>query len=560
MAAVALDRPGVPAQPALALEGFPRVRICTQLSDRVQRVVRQDSIDELPRLLQEIEKFSADFFSSAGEKKSESSAGARVPEATEVNEEIRQLTLYVKSVIARRMPAQRPDAPLSAQQSVQQEWLSKPIKVGRCNLLCEAPVALICPAYNGSCLSSVGHYDQSEYATSRETLVARLHPVQFFNLPPAVQRAVGDLRGQTLDLHLSIADARDMRASAGGRYNLISHSWAYPDLQQGDERKRFLEMGLFAAIGVSRLDYGADPENKLIGIEALRSLEVYAHPRDDRMCMSPDNAHFGVPADSSFSAFWAVVKCDNRVLVTYHVDVHDDNNPFCAGILAAEKASNLGIYLRDLSQYAEKLIEGPLMELATDFERNSEEAMKRFDALPQEWRNSIYGNIWHLQGRPMGVHGDFGRASFHHFADLPAQYRATPAQRAEAIRRCGNTLLETTYKAPNRALVTAFQELFAPPREVPSLSREQEERRRLVTPIIALFKAGKTEEGLKAFSGLQEREKGAIYGIVWRFQCSPRNVHDRFGELSFAASAELHEAHRCSNRERVGILNLYIYQ
>lgn len=526
------------------------------------------SIREITAVRERLRVFSSSFFSALSSPLSQE----QVKMIKEVKDNVEAARTRLDPILAKKMRAVKEVAQFEVIETrmqemklaleIQNRWLKtrrqEVIKFRPFNLVSEAPPVLSCPGYMGfDRIPLIGHY-RERYSLSWPLLVARLHPLQFTNLPHSVQDAVGDLNGKSLDLHLIVSDGREVKSVANGRYNLITHPWVHPTLQKGDDTKVFPQMGLFEGIGIHGLDYGNDPKNELVSMQSLIASEVYAHPHDQTMCFSPNNAHFGISQTASFSAFWVVVKCDNRVLVSYNVDIHDTHNPFSVGIQkAAEEATTFGKYLRVLTkseEAAREEIEGRLSLLAMGFENEDPHAMELFEKLPQEYKNNIYGEIWRLQGSPMGVHHDFGHASFHCEKGLNAKFYATGKQKAKAITKLADSLLEA-----NKAFVLSQKALFAPPMQVPPPSREQRERVDLLAPIAQLLKGKRTEEALKVFSALEDKHKWAIYGMVWHIKGCPRGI-DRFGELSFFGDKRIEDWHRCTHLDRFNALQMYMYQ
>jgi hypothetical protein len=417
---------------------------------------------------------------------------------------------------------------------------------GHVNLICKtAPCALVSQGYQTLCTPFIGYYNRgNEYQMLPTQLLVKFPKEYLANVPHSVREAVSS--ATQIDMFFILADLS--LNTDWEHHNLVTHPWMFPALRAGDDIKKFPKIGVFDAMGIHGLNRGKDS----LPIDRLQETEVYAHPKNNAMAISPDNAQFGVDDAAPFSAFWTVCIDRTRALVAYQVQIHRAEDPFCQTLL--QEPLVLGASLNEAAELAQKQAQLPAWkDLVADIANSRKNGMDRFRALRPQERNAIFGEIWRLHGSPMG-NPSFGSDSFYGLDDVPSHQRSTPAQRAQAI---DSYFTNRSHHYSYLGLSHTINSLFV--KQTVVRSEAFEIREQLLSPIIDLFSRGDTERGLKLFDELDPSHKNRIYGEVWKLQGSPYDI-DNFGPRSFRADTSLAKYHRCDNQDRIEALSLYMME
>jgi hypothetical protein len=435
------------------------------------------------------------------------------------------------------------------------------------NLAHAGPVCMTSRAFPGmNCLPGLGFYyevahpEVSSYHLGFPMLTVYLHPIYGQHMPPAVRSSIEDVPGK-IDHTFSIVQACHMEEMARSkcgfqRYNLHTHNWVLPRAEVGKDSKTMAEMGIFSPLGVFEVKTGDG-----VPFNSMKPLEVYIHPRDGRMAFSPNNAHVGISDGIPVSSFWQVVKHDGRASVSHVWIINDYNHPYSALVRSASEMlpSSLHEHLELIKagrEEARRKTSDRLESIARLFESGDPaEAMDLFNALTVGEKNRVFFHTWNLQGRPDGIHHDFGRAAFLGQADLAQQHRSSPIQKANAIRALLDEQVATV-----EAMIDEEIAFFETPFEMPAVSAEFQRKEKLLSPIIAAFEAGNEGEAMEKFAALPPDDKGKIFGLTWEFKGYPIGIHPDFGRVSFYQSGDVPHDKRCSPEDRISILQLYLHR
>lgn len=489
------------------------------------------------KLLPEINSFIKSFFQKLPEK--------RTPEMDNVAEQIKtNLADAITKLQPKIFPVKKEE--FKEEKEARTEYIFNE----NVNLVCEAPTHLMCPGLRLGRMPYIGYYNEgNEYQWTFPLKVVRLRPSQFDSLPDTVRKAVGDLKGRSIDLFLNIHDTSMLRGMHAEHYNLVTHPWVFPGVRENEDKSVYVQQGVFEASGVYKLDRKEDS----LQIGDLGICKVHAHPKEERMACSPDNGQFGISTDAPFSSFISVTLSEDRVLVSFQLLLNDLADPFSELIQKYLVGFGKGI-LTALPKLKEEAAQLDNREtLALRFSIKDPEAMNEFSALSEGEKQSIYGETWVLKGAPMGIDSQFGRNSFHRTASLDAKYHASDEQRSEAIRKHSDRI-----KNRNKTLMNSLLQLFAEPKKTFPISEKKAQLAARLAPIAASFKQGKEDVGMFLFNELPKAEKNKVYATTWEYKNSP--IKDKFGEHSFHADKSLEKDQRCNNLDRSAILNLAAHQ
>ena len=280
-----------------------------------------------------------------------------------------------------------------------QEWKHSPLRTTGGNLINPSlrSVLLTHTVHQGR-FPQVGFYNDAsewrEYEMAICSQLIRLHPAQHSNLPESVTRAIGDVHGKKVDYFLSFSDAVALKRSTEKVqrpliYNLSTHAWAQPDYRAGGDRSIDVQMGIFEGRDVYEVKTGSG-----IGFGYLKPISVHCHPTDGGLtALSPNNAHFRVNPNASFSTFWSVCMLGDRAVATLHLVV----NEFDFVTIPLATAFQQGGSLAQIIQKVQTVpFTKQLLEIAADFDLGVPDAMRRFQALKPHHQNAIFGRTWRL--------------------------------------------------------------------------------------------------------------------------------------------------------------------
>lgn len=495
-------------------------------------------------LLKEINSFTQNFFAELPAKQS-----------VKMEQDVARVTNYlleacsILQAFKTSVLNSDPQKEESKTEESKEELVLKEYRIGTdVNMVCEAPISLPCPGYRFGRMPMVGYYNQgNQYEIGYSIKAVRLHPSQLDNCPESVQKAVGNLEGRSIDFFLIINNCSLIKEMKPDHYNLIAHPWAIPRLRENDDITTFVEQGIFETTGIHKVNAvlaDDNPESAGLEIGKLGVCRIHAHPKEFLMAISPDNARFGIPGDAPFSSFFSVTLIEDRALVSFQVLINDPEDSFC--LLLQNMGKGMQENLPKLKRESRRLDEARIQHrklLASNL------SLKDFDALPEGEKDAIYGEIWAVKGKPMGVDVQFGRKSFHRLESLDAKYHATDEQRTAAINNYAQRV-----KDRNQKLIQSLEPLFAKPKTNSPISNKKAKWIDRLAPIAAAFKQDQKDLGMFLFNELTQDEKNKIYGMTWEYHASP--MIDKFGELSFHADKSLREGDRCESLDRTYILNL----
>jgi len=364
-----------------------------------------------------------------------------------------------------------------------------------------------CPYYNKYQVPTISSYHTigSNFST------IRLDPSAVEHVPAEILEKLGDLSGKSLDLFSITVDGRPF-VDLHRPINLCTHPWSHPHLIKNKHAVADTNMGVFPVVGFTRASDGG-----AIAFNNLSPMSVHAH--DD--LYSPDNAHFRVIPDTPYGIFWAVTQKNNRVAISKMIVLFDLNHPVCRAV-----QESIG-QCPDVTTHAERLRAVGATQAATlvpiidMFERDGADTMKAFDALPQAFRNCIYEQTWKLHGKPMGIHDDFGQASFYADKALTQQYRCTNKQRAQTIRMFFEKL--------DHELVGSQLAMFQHQR----LAKGDNVLKMMTCA--KLFNGGLAENAEKLFASFTPKEQEDVYRAMWEL-VGCQLVHD-IGSTAFNNAA-----------------------
>src|SRR5581483_1284940 len=445
-------------------------------------------------------------------------------------------------------------------QRLTQALLQKKVNISTLNLAYDSKkFSLHCPALSRMRLPITGFYRQKEYALQSHIFLMKIHALFLTQVPAPVANILKDKKNFQCDFTLDVSSAFPMEQAARAerkdlRYNLITHPWALPRAQNGQDSKKFPQMGIFEPLGVAQV-----PGDDGVAFNSLKRMEVYIHPSGGGMAISPNNAHFNVIEGSPFSAFWHVAVCDERILVANQWLINDPNHPFSKLInksLHWKTSTCIKDHLHILeSEKAETIRQATerLENVAKAFEESRPNAFSLFDTLTLGEKNRVLYLTWVQMGKKIGIHNDFGRASFFGAQDLNREYRCSPSQRASVIR----TLLRDQV-ADFEKLIEGQRALFSAPTDYPYLPPERLRKEKMLRPILEKFKAEDFKEAMNLFLALPGSDKEKVFEITWELKGCP--IHSNFGNLSFLRSENLSQIYHCTDSERMDVITLYLNQ
>lgn len=438
-----------------------------------------------------------------------------------------------------------------------QQWRHSPLRTTGGNLINPSLRSVLSTqtVHQGR-FPQVGFYNDAsewrEYEMAICSQLIRLHPAQACNLPESVKRAIGDVRGKKVDYFLSFSDAVALKRSNEKIqrpliYNLSTHAWAQPDYRTGGDRSIDVQMGIFEGRDVYEVKTGSG-----VGFGYLKPMSVHCHPTDNgATALSPNNAHFGVNPNASFSTFWSVCMMGDRAVVTEHLII----NEFDFVTMPLATAFQQGGSLAQIIQKVQTVpFTSQLLSLAADFELGAPDAMRKFQALKPHHQNAIFGRTWqdkwnaHFPNQA-APHADFGRLSFQSDPSLDANHHCTGKDRSTILR---NYCAQLSLNYIN--FVTGLETLLAAPREVPV-----NEKMRTFKPIVEAFQRGDEAEGMRLFNVLEPRHKHGVFAYVWDLEGRPMDFPGDFGSASFYADARVKLERRCDRDKRLQAILSYIH-
>jgi len=383
----------------------------------------------------------------------------------------------------------------------------------------------------------------SAYGTlSTPTTVVRLDKESLSEAPEELRNALGDLKEKKVDCFYAVLDTRwinnlySENSHNKRLLNVCVHRWAYPDAQPLEDLYEDVDMGIFPLIGIQ-----ADNEPGGIAVGKLSPMHVHAHPlnKDSKdLLYSPDNAHFKIDTQCPVQVMWVAAKRHDRVLVTKLFLVNNYENSLGKAVVESfRECPNLDTYLTRLQQNVPQSIETPLATIIHLFEKNDAEALTLFNKLPNWQKKEIYKHIWILHGRPMGVHHDFGQASFLN-KEIDPKFFSNDQQRAQAIK---NHIAEM-----QDIFVASQGRLFS------KLNWHTDEEESAIYQTSQMFENDQTIEANESLNNLFKTgiiKAEDIFNATWQLNGFPKDKGTTFGRDRFTAK-------NCSNHERAQVLLL----
>ncbi len=162
-------------------------------------------------------------------------------------------------------------------------------------------------------IPTIGFYGQ-EYRieTLMMSIKKSLTPEQMRFLPWYIQQQLRDSPGAQVEFYFSLGDATYVVQDKPKELNLLYHGWVFPDIQRGETRSTLIPMGI-----ITEDSHGITSDSLSVDQLALR--EIVPHPSEGTgMCCSPNNARVTVNYDLPVNAFWAVAKNGNKIAVSFH--------------------------------------------------------------------------------------------------------------------------------------------------------------------------------------------------------------------------------------------------
>jgi hypothetical protein len=370
-----------------------------------------------------------------------------------------------------------------------------------------APTPL-CPAYNKMRLPTISSY----HTIGANAASVLLDPRAICHVPAQVLEQAGDLAGKQVELFWTAIDGRPFQPNGNNfQINLCTHPWSHPRALDGDDVKHNVKMGVFPEIGFQSLQ---TPES--IAFNALRPMEVYSHPGDDKvMLYSPNNAHFEAIADAPFGIFWTVTQKDDRIAFTKMLVIFNYDHPICASLVKSIRdCDGLNTHLTRLKD-VKKEIQNTFSGIIDQFEQNNPFALQLFDQLPPTSQADIFKETWLQFNSPQDIHSDFGRASFENDSSLKKEYHCSNQQRVHAIRQFAARL---EYLLVDSQIELMFN----------SQSLVKGDNVLKMMECAELFLDKKEQVAIELFNSFSQEERSAVLLAIWELSKCPR------GNLRFA--------------------------
>lgn len=428
---------------------------------------------------------------------------------------------------------------------------------GNANLIAPGMI----PARSGvnyvSMIPRVGSYSEEEFKMGVSSLSIRLHPGQIANFPYEVAQAIGGQMENKVDLFLNIQNIASIIDHLRDKHlpqqlNLVTHPWSQPHYipQQKKDITVDVQMGIYQPMHIHEIS-----SNDGIPFNGQKKLPVTLHPVGEHnvTAFSPNTAHLGIDSNQPFASFWSVVKEGKRTVATKHVLLTHN-----AGISQniqeklQESFSILNMIENLENEKASSLKK--LKEVSEQFFSNQHANPDLINVLEVEQRNLIYFETYLTKWTDKNQnppHMDFGKASFLRSHDLDPKWHCSNVEMGQIVNKYAQKL-----EASWDRLIGEMKTLFAPTQELP-LSKEDELKITLLTPIADAFEKGEEEVGFKLFNSLDKKFQEGIYTTVWEmFNCP--DCWD-FGSKSFHRSDDIVKQQKCTNKGRALAIRYFMY-
>ena len=287
-----------------------------------------------------------------------------------------------------------------------------------------------CPAYNKMRVPTISLYHQ----IASNIAIVRLDESALRHIPTQVLEKMGDLSGKKVEFFWTAIDGRNF-IKDDRSINLCTHPWSHPHALNMDDVGFDVNMGIFPEVG-----FESCQKPGAVAFHGMSPMSVYTHFEKGSMRYSPDNAHFEAIPGSPFGVFWAATEKGGRVALTKTLVIFDYNHPISACLIASiRECSDLGTHLKTLAQ-----TKGAIEQALTLPDHGF---MPAFDKLPLAFQRGIYFEVWRLFDSPLGIHGDFGKASFDGDLSLNEKFHCSQDWRKLAAsnfaRRLENLLVDS---------------------------------------------------------------------------------------------------------------------
>ncbi|MBS0651368.1 MAG: hypothetical protein JSR93_09425 [Verrucomicrobia bacterium] len=391
----------------------------------------------------------------------------------------------------------------------------------------------ICPAYNQIEVPTVSTY----HTIGANIETVRLDKQAIDAVPQSLRDRMGDLSRHKVDLFFTAIDGRlfhKIDHVAQGPMNLSLHTWAHPNAHPGDDVHQYPETTLYPIMGIQRAPaeqinprHGDRPRVDPVPFDGLKRFDVHAHLRGNaavranEMLFSPDNIHFNLIPGSPFAIFWSGAKLDHKACLTKMLVILDYNDPICLALVGSIRGTpNLHSHLEKLQDVV-NAIDAYFNPIIKEFESGDPaQGMQLYQDLPEMYKKGIHFATWKLHQEPMGVHPDFGKASFEHDGALIAERHSSNHQRAQALAAFKENLKLT--------LANSQAELFTQ-----SLQLARSDCSVTLMKCARAFQKNAVE-GMRQFQLLPNELQESVRFAFWELSGSPR-VAD-FGTLRFPGS------------------------
>lgn len=276
-------------------------------------------------------------------------------------------------------------------------------------------------------------------------------------IPPRLLKELGGgLNPDNIDVYCKIQKvfSGHIEDVQGRQETLVRfHRWLFKSVPHGRsldnyEDKQFPRIGVFPSFGVTPALAAPAPFNR------MAETEVYVHG-DGLKLLSPNNAHIGLDIKAPFHSMWIAARQGDRaciskvIMIPHFMDFHGERMfPELKDFLVLG-----GLKCRSLEEFTKKLIafrpvvEGfcertfnPIIE-AIELGQHAI-AAELLDRLPPTFKGAVYEQLWMIKGSPMGVHDDFGGASFKHDPSLAPKFHATKEEKIQALQQTSHLVIK----------------------------------------------------------------------------------------------------------------------
>lgn len=196
-----------------------------------------------------------------------------------------------------------------------------------------------CAALNLERTPQIGHYGPN-YPMLPQLLTVKLPIRQLHLFPEAIRSQLANYDAEHLDLYLIVwRDISRVLENPGepGKRNIIYHSTAFPDAQDGQTHNQNLPMGVFEPDGI---DITRGPLDRAIPLNQFGPQNVHIHPYvvngvQAGMCISPDQARFYSTPERPASTFYSACQFpNNRAAAFFGVILNTDDTSIESAILS----------------------------------------------------------------------------------------------------------------------------------------------------------------------------------------------------------------------------------